>query len=201
MRQDRLAQALDFVTQLDRLKKIQRQTLLHDSSRRENSAEHSWHLAMSVIVLAEAADEKIDVGRAVEMALVHDIVEIEAGDTFIYDLSGHKDKAERETQAASKLFGLLEPAMGLRLRTLWEAYEAQSCAEARFVGSLDRLLPLMSNRRTRGHTWRLHGIQAPQVFTRNRCIERGSKILWAYTRELLEDCRARGYLPGEAPTD
>jgi putative hydrolase of HD superfamily len=201
MRQDRLTQALNFVAELDRLKKIQRQTLLHDSSRRENSAEHSWHLAMSVIVLAGAADEKIDVGRAVEMALVHDIVEIDAGDTFIYDAIGNEDKAAREAKAARRLFGLLEPKTGDRLKKLWEAFEAQACPESRFVASLDRLLPLMSNRRTRGHTWRLHNIQAPQVFARNRVIEKGSKQLWAYTRSMLEDCRERGFLNGEFPKD
>lgn len=158
---------IEFFFELDRLKGVERRNHLADGSRRENTAEHSWHLAMAVLVLAPLAGEPVDVGRAMAMALTHDIVEIDAGDTFAYDIAGAADKRAREEAAAERIFGLLPTELGRYLRDLWEDYERGETPEARLVMALDRVAPMLLNLAEGGTTWREHGITREQVIARN----------------------------------
>ena len=163
MSDDRLTQQLRFLLELDRLKSVFRQSRLIRTDRMENSAEHSWHLAMLAVVLAEYAAEDIDLVRVVKMALIHDIVEIDAGDTYIYDEQARQEQARIEQKAAERIFGLLPTQQATELRTLWEEFEAKQTPEARFAGALDRLQPLLLNYHTEGQMWRHHGISSEQV--------------------------------------
>jgi putative hydrolase of HD superfamily len=193
--QNRLTQQIQFIIEIDKLKGILRQTLLIDESRRENSAEHSWHLAMMAILLAEyAPSEDIDVLRVIKMLLIHDLVEIDAGDTFCYDVQANQNKAAREVEAATRLFGLLPEEQGVELRSLWEEFEAQQTTEARFAAALDRLQPLIHNQQTRGGTWRIHGITREQVLRRMHPVKDGAPDLWPFVEQVIEDAIAAGYL-------
>ncbi len=195
------ASRLAFVMELDRLKGVLRQSLLYDSSRAENSAEHSWHLATAVLACAELSNEPLDLLQAVKMALVHDVVEIDCGDIFIYNYIGKPEAAAakyaQELAAAQRIFGLLPPAVGGELRELWEAFERRDTPEAKFVYALDRLLPMIANIQTGGHAWKKHGIVLSQVLQHNRKIEEGSKILWAYARNQIDEAVRAGRLPVE----
>lgn len=191
---DRLARQLAFIAELDKLKAVLRQTWLLDGSRRETDAEHSWHIAMMALVLAEHADEPVDAGHVVRMLLVHDIVEIDAGDTFIYDDAGHADKEAREQAAAARLFGMLPRQQGAELRALWDEFEAGETPEARFAAAVDRLQPLLHNYLTEGKAWRQHGVTADRVRTVNARIGEGSAALWEQARRLIDDAVAKGYL-------
>jgi putative hydrolases of HD superfamily len=191
---DRLPQQIGFIVEIDKLKTVLRQTLLIDRSRRENTAEHSWHLAMMAITLADYADRPIDIGRVIRMLLVHDLVEIDAGDTFVYDVAANQDKAEREAAAAERIFGVLPSDQETELRSLWQEFEARTTPDAAFAAALDRLQPLLHNYHTEGSTWRQHGITVEQVVTLNRTIANGSQRLWQYTERLIEDAAARGFL-------
>ncbi len=191
----RLAQQLHFIVEIDKLKRVLRQTLLTDESRQENSAEHSWHLAIMAILLAEyAPSSEIDVLHVIKMLLVHDLVEIDAGDTFCYDVQGNQNKAAREAQAATRIFGLLPEEQGAELRSLWEEFEAQETAAAKFAAALDRLQPLLNNQQTRGGTWRIHGIVREQVLERMRPVQDGAPALWSMVEQIIEDCVVAGYL-------
>jgi putative hydrolase of HD superfamily len=187
-------QSLQFVEEIDRLKGVLRQTLVYDGARRENTAEHSWHLAMAVLVLSPFAEEKIDLSRALKMALVHDIVEIDAGDTFVYDTVASLDKQAREEAAAERIFGLLPAPLDTELHSIWIEFECLSCPESRFVAGLDRLLPLIANSKTEGHSWKKHGIVKSQVLEKNRKIEGASKTLWDFAARLVEDAVKKGHL-------
>lgn len=191
---DRLEQQLSFIREIDKLKAVLRRTFLLDRSRRENSAEHSWHLAVMALLLSEYANEPVDVGHVLKLLLVHDIVEIDAGDTYIYDTAGHADKAEREQRAADRIFGLLPPGQQAELRALWDEFEAQETPEARFANTLDRLQPLLHNYYTEGAAWREHGISRSQVYERNERTARGSQALWDYAKALIDEAVAKGYL-------
>lgn len=192
---DRLDRQLRFILELDRLKGVGRQSYVLGGARKENSAEHSWHVALMVLVLAEYADAPLDRFRVVEMLLVHDIVEIEAGDTYIYDESGNQSKAEREQAAATRLFGLLPPDQAAQFRVLWEEYEAGETTEARFAGSLDRLMPLLHNVATAGRSWREHGVTAEQVRARIQpSIQMGCRRFWEYADAVVTEADRRGYL-------
>lgn len=194
MQNNRLERQLQFILEIDKLKLILRQTLLTDGSRRENSAEHSWHLAMMAILLAEYAPTQIDVLRVIKMLLVHDLVEIDAGDTFCYDVQSNENKAMREAQAATRLFGLLPEEQGVELRNLWEEFEAQETAPARFATALDRLQPFLHNQHTKGGTWQIHGITRDQVQRRMQPIKEGAPLLWSFVEKVIEDCVEAGYL-------
>jgi len=191
---DRLTRQLAFLREIDRLKAVLRRTALIDRSRRENSAEHSWHLAVMAIVLADHAPEDTDINRVIRMLLVHDIVEVDAGDTYVYDATGSAGKAEREKRAADRLFGLLPEDQGREFRALWEELETGRTAEARFAGALDRLTPVLHNAHTAGRSWREHGITADRVIARNSAISKGSMALWEYARSLIEGAVAKGHL-------
>ncbi|MEX0271548.1 HD family hydrolase [Leptolyngbyaceae cyanobacterium UHCC 1019] len=193
----RLAQQIQFVIELDKLKTVLRQTLLTDASRRENSAEHSWHIALMAIVLAEYSPVPVDVLRVIKMLLVHDLVEIDAGDTFCYDLQHNDSKSDRETEAADRLFGLLPADQAADLRSLWEEFEAQQTADAVFACSLDRLQPLLNNQQTQGGTWKANGITCDRVLQRMAPIAIGAPELWEFVQQLLEDCMTKGFLEPE----
>ncbi|MBW1891807.1 MAG: HD domain-containing protein, partial [Deltaproteobacteria bacterium] len=163
----RLEKQIQFIIEIDKLKKIVRQTLLTDHSRKENDAEHSWHIALMSVLLSEYAQEKgIDLLHVVTMLLVHDLVEIDAGDTFCYDQKGNADKLERETKAADRIFNILPEDQAASFRSLWDEFEAGKTAEARFAAAMDRLQPLLHNYNTEGGTWKEHRILKDQVIIR-----------------------------------
>jgi putative hydrolase of HD superfamily len=191
---NRLAQQIAFIVEIDKLKRILRQTLLTDASRQENSAEHSWHIALMAIVLAEYAPAEVNLLQAVKLLLIHDLVEIDAGDTFCYDLSGNQSKAQRELAAADRLFGLLPPEQGAGLRSLWEEFEAQLTPEAKFAVALDRLQPILNNQQTGGASWQKHGITSGQVLGRMQPVQEGVPELWPLVKQVVADCVAAGYL-------
>ncbi len=191
--QKRLAAQLRFVAEIDALKSIIRQTTLMDASRRENDAEHSWHLAMMALLLAEHAPGA-DPARVAKMLLIHDIVEIDAGDVFFFDAVGMVGQAEREALAAARIFGLLPPDQGDDLHALWEEFEERVTLDARFARAIDRLQPLLQNFRSGGGTWRrpevTHGRETQRIVA---LIEDGSATLGAFARALLAEADRRGY--------
>jgi len=189
----RLNEQIEFLCAIDDLKRVRRQTTLLDGSRPENSAEHSWHLALYALVLAEYGGD-LDAGRVLAMVLVHDIVEIDAGDTFIYDEAGQATKQDRERQAADRLFALLPADQASRLRAAWDEFEERETPEARFAYALDRLQPVLHNHRTGGAAWRRHGITSEQVRAKNGAIAAGSPRLWELARSLIEESVKRGDL-------
>ena len=196
----RLAQQLAFLLEADRLKQVERQTAIIGGSRRENTAEHSWHLGLFALVLAEHADEPVDVARVLAMVLVHDLVEIDAGDTFAYDEAGYETKAAREQAAADRLFGLLPDEQGIELRALWEEHEAGATADARFANALDRLQPVLLNHAAGADApWVRHGITYEQIVRRNVVIADGSKALWAEAHERITQAVAEGWVVAERP--
>ena len=199
MDSNRLLKQIEFIVEIDKLKYILRQTLLIDKSRRENDAEHSWHLAMMAILLSEYAREEVDLLKVVKMALVHDLVEIDAGDTFCYDEAGNRDKAERERKAADRIFGMLPEDLGAEIRALWEEFDAMESPESRFANALDRLQPLLHNFRTGGAGWQKHGVTCDMVIERNRHMEAGAPALWAYASAMIEEAVEKGFL-APAPT-
>ena len=194
MRADRLSSQLRFIVEVDELKHVLRQTLLPRDQRRENDAEHSWHLALMAVVLAEHAEGGVDPLRVVKMALIHDLVEIDAGDTFAYDEEGHADKEKRERAGAERIFALLPAEQGGEMRELWEEFEARNTADSRFAAALDRLQPLLLNYASGGDTWRRHGVRRDQVVARNRHMEEGAPTLWRFAADLIERAVAEGKL-------
>ena len=190
----RLDQQIGFILELDTLKSVLRRSYLLNNTRRENSAEHSWHLSAMALVLAEHANVDIDQFRVLKMLLVHDIVEIDSGDTYIYDTAGNDTKAVREQEAAQRIFGLLPDDQKLELTQLWQEFEARETPEAKFAAALDRLMPLLHNYHTEGRSWREHGITKQQVLNFNRHIADGSQSLWKYAEALIDDAAAKGYL-------
>jgi putative hydrolase of HD superfamily len=187
---DRLERQLQFILEIDRLKSVYRRTYLIDGTRHENSAEHSWHLALLAIILAEHANQSLDVGKVIKMVLIHDIVEIDAGDTYFYD--AQDEKAAREKLAADRIFGLLPPDQGKEFRDLWEEFESGATAEARFATALDRFIPQLHNYHTRGRSWKEHGITPDRVLTRNIEISSGSATLWEWTQTLIKQATSEG---------
>ncbi|EDX76241.1 hypothetical protein MC7420_5675 [Coleofasciculus chthonoplastes PCC 7420] len=190
----RLNQQIQFIIEIDKLKGILRQTRLTDDSRQENSAEHSWHLALMAIILAEYAPPQVDLGRAITMVLLHDLVEIDAGDTFCYDVQGNQDKAVREEKAATRIFGMLPEDQGQSLREIWDEFEAVTTPTARFAVALDRLQPLLLNQQNHGGTWQLHDITEPQVMQRMEPVQEGTPQLWGLVEQIVADCIKAGYL-------
>ncbi len=190
----RLGQQIGFLIELDDLKSVIRRSLLVDGSRRENTAEHSWHLAMLALTLAEYAGDDVDIVRATKIVLIHDIVEIDAGDTYIYDTEGAKAKAELETQAANRLFGLLPPDQAVEFRSLWDEYEERSTPTGRFAYALDRLQPLLLNFSSGGVAWAENGIRVEQVEAANSPIVEGSQTLWSLAQAIIASAEADGAL-------
>jgi putative hydrolase of HD superfamily len=172
---ERWKRQIEFVIEIDRLKDVFRQSDVIRSRRRENDAEHSWHMAVMAAVLAEYAEGDVDLPRVIRMLLVHDIVEIDAGDTYAYDDEGRATQAAREVEAADRIFAMLPADQGAELRALWDEFEGRRTPEARFAGALDRLQPLLLNYHTQGKAWREHGIRLDQVLVRNRPLAEGAE--------------------------
>jgi putative hydrolase of HD superfamily len=192
---NRLEQQIGFIREADKLKTIHRQTLLTDASRRENDAEHSWHLALMALLLSEYANGRdLNLLHVVRMVLIHDLVEIDAGDTYCYDEAGYRDKTQRETAAARRIFNLLPPDQAAEIRALWDEFEAAETPESKFANALDRLQPLMHNVFTDGQMWKRHGIVKSQVVDRNRKIADGALDLWTFAREMIEKAVNNGHL-------
>ncbi|MDA8392874.1 MAG: HD domain-containing protein [Actinomycetota bacterium] len=194
---ERLEQQVRFLLELDLAKTVTRQSYLTDGSRRENDAEHMWHAAVAALVLAEHSAEPLDAARVIAMLLLHDVVEIDAGDTFVYDADALSDKSERETAAASRLFGLLPPDQEQHFRELWDEFEARSTAEARLAAAIDRLLPLLLNRASGGRSWREHGIRSSQVLHVNSVVDEASDILGDMVRSIVSEAVRAGMLGPE----
>lgn len=185
MDKDRLEKQMEFILEADRLKHITRQTYLADGSRKENDAEHSWHLALMCALLAEYANERIDVAKTMLMVLIHDIVEIDAGDTYAYDEQGNMDKREREVKAAGRLFHLLPEDQEEYFRDLWEEFEKAETPEARFALALDKIQPVLLNDASGGLSWKEHDVEVSKILKRNARTPEGSAELWRYARELV----------------
>ncbi|MEM7715978.1 MAG: HD domain-containing protein [Cyanobacteria bacterium P01_A01_bin.68] len=194
MQLTRLNQQLQFIIEIDKLKNVLRQTLLMDASRQENSGEHSWHLAIMTMILAEYAPEGTDIFRAMKMTLIHDLVEIDAGDTFGYDVQGNETKAERELQAANRIFGLLPEEQEKELRLLWDEFEARETPTAKFALALDRIQPFLHNWQTGGATWHIHNISRSQVIKKNAPVKESTPELWDFMLAEIDNCVAKGYL-------
>lgn len=183
---DRLEQQIKFILEVDKLKTIYRQTYISDATRKENDSEHSWHLALMCILLKEYANESIDVLKVMSMVLIHDIVEIDAGDTYAYDEIGNSTKQERELCAANRIFSILPDDQAQYFRTLWEEFEEGITGEAKFAGTLDKVQPLLLNDITGGIAWKEHGVNVDQVLNRNKNTAQGSSILWDYCKNIIE---------------
>ena len=190
----RLQRQLVFIAEVDKMKSIVRRTLLTDGSRRENDAEHSWHLALMAIILEEYAVEPVNLGRVLAMVTVHDLIEIYAGDTFAFDVAANQDKVQREAAAAEKLFGLLDQDQGRQLRQLWEEFDAMDTADSRFAASLDRIQPFMHNVLTDGHTWKLGTVTKDQVYHRMAPVKVGTPALWTWLEAQVAAAIVKGYI-------
>ncbi len=191
----RFKKQVEFILEVDKLKHILRQTLLMDRSRRENSAEHSWHIALLVFVLAEYSKESdVDLLHVVKMLLIHDLVEIDAGDTYCYDDKGRQDQARRETIAADRIFGLLPDDQVAGFRALWDEFERRETPESKFANALDRVQPFLHNYFTDGQTWQENNINSRQVHERMRPVKDGAPDLWDYVNALIGDAVKKGFL-------
>jgi putative hydrolases of HD superfamily len=194
---ERLRRQLAFIDEIDRLKRVLRRNVVSDRSRRENSAEHSWHLALMVLCLAEHAAEPVELGRAMAMALVHDLVEIDAGDTFVHADYDEREKLERESAAAERIFGLLPADQALELRELWRDFERGQSPESKLVRMVDRLQPVLLHRATEGVVWQEYGVRRSQVERRVGEIEQAAPALWPLVQRILDEAVARGQLEDE----
>jgi putative hydrolases of HD superfamily len=195
----RLREQLAFIVEVDRLKTVLRRSPLAAVQRRENDAEHSWHLALMAMVLAEHADETVDVGHVMKLVIVHDLVEIYAGDTFLYDDVMAATQRERESAAADVLFGLLPAGQATWMRELWEEFEARQTPESRFAKALDRLEPMLLNWMARGGTWQAAGVTAPDIRSRTSVIGEASSVLWDAGQSLIDESERRGWArPGSS---
>lgn len=181
-----------FAVRLDELKSVERMTSLIGETRRENSAEHSWHVALMAVLLAEHAPEGIDLARVVTMLLLHDVVEIEAGDTFCFDDQANHGREERERQAADRIFGLLPEDQAEGLRSAWDEFEEGRTAEARFAVALDRFQGLLQNYHNRGGTWRIHRVSRARVLERMAPIREGAPTLWPTVLAVLDEVEEEG---------
>lgn len=191
----RLARQIEFIAECDKLKEIFRQTINTQSRRAENDAEHSWHLCLCVIVLAEHANTRdLDILRVLKMLIVHDLVEIDAGDTFAYDAAAMATQHAREVIAAERIFGLLPPDQATAFRALWDEFEAKATPEAKFATAVDRFQPMLLNCRSQGAAWKRHGVTHDRVVARNQHIAAGCTELWQYAEKMLQECVAAGHL-------
>jgi putative hydrolases of HD superfamily len=192
---DRFKRQVEFLLEIDRLKLILRRTILLDRSRRENSVEHSWHIALSASIFSEyAAGDGIDLCRVIRMLLVHDLVEIDAGDTYCYDEQAKVDQCQRECQAARRIFGLLPADQAAAFRALWDEFEEGETPEGRYARAMDRFQAFLHNYFTQGRVWRQHGIRRHQVIQRMQPVESGAPRLWEYVQTLMDDAVQKGFL-------
>ncbi|GAB3762341.1 HD domain-containing protein [Spirosoma pomorum] len=189
-----LFRQIEFIKEVDKLKYILRKTKLFNSDRNENDAEHSWHLSLMAMVLVEHANFPVDLLKVIKMLLIHDIVEIDAGDTFIYDTQKSHDNTAQEREAANRIFGILPHEQATELIALWEEFEEQQTNEAKFARAMDRLEPLLQNTSNEGGTWNEFGVTYEKVHAKKKVIQRGSESLWQYAEQLINDSVEQGIL-------
>lgn len=198
---ERLKQQIDFVLEVDKVKNIFRQTYLADGKRKENDAEHSWHLALMAVLLKEYANVDVDLSKVVPMVLVHDLVEIGAGDTYAYDEEAAATQEERERAAAEQVFGLLPKDQYQWLKGLWEEFEAYETPEAKFAHTLDNCQPLLLNDATDGISWEEHRVKKSQIYKRNRMTMEGSRVIWEYMETLIDKHVKKGHIIDDMSQD
>lgn len=192
---ERLNKQLALLMELDKLKSVLRRTRVKSADKRlENSAEHSWHVALMALLMEEHANEPVDISRVVKMLLLHDVVEIDAGDTFVYDAVASQQQAEKELAAAKRLFGMLPADQGEELLQLWLEFEAAQTADAKFGKALDRIIPMLLNYHNQGQSWQEHGVTRQQALTVNQKIDFGSHVLWEKAQEIIEQATQQGWL-------
>lgn len=194
---ENLLKQIQFIKEIDQIKYIQRRTKLFNSDRPENDAEHSWHLAMMAVVLSEYSNEPVDVLKVVKMVLIHDIVEIDAGDTFIYDTQKNHSNTEEELLAAKRIFGLLPKEQAEDFIAVWEEFEAGETHEAKFARAMDRLEPLLQNTSNNGGTWKEFDVSFEKVFQKKSIIKEGSDTIWNFAEQLLNESVEKGILKKE----
>lgn len=192
---ERFSKQMEFIVEIDKLKHIERQSALCDGTRQENDSEHSWHIALMAILLSEYANSlDIDQLKVVKMLLIHDLVEIDAGDTFAYDVIGNSDKAKREREVANLIFGILPDDQKEELLSLWEEFESLSTPEARFASALDKLQPLILSFNNKGWSWKKHGVASSQILESKKEMVNGSEDLWEYAKRLIQESIDAGFL-------
>lgn len=185
IKDEKLQKQIKFAIVIDEMKNIFRRNLIIDGSRRENDAEHSWNLAMLAMLFEEYSTEKVDLEKVLKIALVHDLIEIYAGDTFAYDAKGNEDKLQREIESADKLFGILDPVQGAEIRALWDEFEAKETPESKYANAIDRIQPLINNYMTNGHTWKEGDVHAPQIYKRMDIIRTTTPALWPIVEGII----------------
>ncbi|EKA7416313.1 HD domain-containing protein [Vibrio parahaemolyticus] len=191
----RLEKQLALLIELDKLKSVLRRTRVKSSEGRlENSGEHSWHVALMAVLMEEHANAPVDICRVMKMLLIHDVVEIDAGDTFVYDTAATKEQAEKEIKAAERLFGMLPTDQGQELLALWQEFEAAQSDDAKYAKALDRLIPMLLNYHNNGQSWKENSVTREQALTINKRIEFGSVTLWDKAKELIEEATEKGWL-------
>lgn len=191
---EKLLKDIEFIVELEKMKSIFRQTQIIGQDRLEDDAQHSWHISVMAVLLSEYSNEKIDLAKVIKMLLIHDIVEIYAGDTFCYDDEGNKNKYDRESAAADKIFGILDQKKGDELRALWEEFEEMKTPEALFAASMDRFQPMLSNYKNNGGTWKKHDVSKTDVYQRMLPVKQSSDELWCYAHYMIEDAFQKGLI-------
>ncbi len=194
MENKRLLKDIEFIVELDKMKSIFRQTSIIGEDRREDDAQHSWHISLMAMVLSEYTNEKVDLLKVIKMLLTHDLVEIFAGDTFCYDEVGNSDKREREVAAAEKIFGMLEDDKGQELRALWDEFEEIETSEAKFATAMDRLQPMLNNYHNDGGTWKKFDISQSDIYKRISPVKDSSEELWKFVEFMIEDAFDKGLI-------
>ncbi len=194
MQTENLLKQIEFIKEIDKIKYIERRTKLFNSDRRENDAEHSWHLAMMAIVLAEYSNEEIDILKVIKMVLIHDIVEIDSGDIFIYDTQKNHTNTDEELKAANRIFGILPKEQADELIALWIEFEMGETSEAKFAKSIDRLEPLLQNTSNGGGTWKEFDVKYESVIDKKKGIKDGSEAIWDYAKQLIDESVESGIL-------
>lgn len=183
----RLEQQIAFIVEIDKVKQIFRQNYLADGTRKENDAEHSWHIALMAVLLQEYADDTVDISKVMTMVLIHDLVEIDAGDTYAYDEEGARTKRDREVQAAERIFGLLPKDQGLYFRSLWDEFEEYETADARYAHLLDNFQPFLLNDASKGISWVEHQVKKEQIYKRNEKTGTTSPTIWEHMKKVIEE--------------
>ena len=195
MNYPRFTKQINFIKEIDKLKHVMRSSILLSGERRENTAEHCWHVAVMSMLLCEYANEPVDQVKVMKMLIIHDIIEIESGDTYVYDTVGLQDQEEREIKAADKLFSMLPDDQNREFRDLWNEFEAKKSHESKFAKAIDRLMPLLHNIGTDGEVWLENDIHVNQVMElMSQGIAEGSEELWSYAKNIIDDSVTKGWL-------